>query len=277
MSAAAILVVVAALFMFVLYILKTFRTMLECAKNPPWIEMFGHRLSYRMLEVLVYRAMSVPSLLEVHAQAMEEQAIDKIKELQQRFPEDGAARGGVILIGSDTFTYWHNFKKDITQALDATVINIAYGGTLTDVVHKHLEALVVRHNPTVVVYCCGENDLLANRKSDVVGKHILETHALLRSELPHARIVYLGTIITPLLRSLSLDIGVHSINTVIRESAVAKDEACTTFVEFDALGTAPPEDMFLGDLHHLSPEGHTKLASILLPVIRDNLVTAQVT
>merc|ERR1712060_1046381 len=91
----------------------------------------------------------------------------------------------------------------------------------------------------------------------------------------YAHIVYLGTVITPLLRTIGLDVAVHTINKSIQENVVDKDAGRSQILEFDALGTSPPEDMLLGDIHHLSPEGHAKLALTLLPVIRDNLAAAE--
>lgn len=275
MDAGAILLVLFLLCLGALYILKSYRDMLDSGVNPPWVSFFGRRLSFRLCEFLVYRAMSVPSLAEVHVQAMDEQVAEKAKELQHQFPEDGAARGGVVLVGCDTFTYWRNLQTDLVGALDVRVINAAFGGSLTPIVCKHLEPLVVRHTPAVVVYACGENDLLGYYKAEDIIKNIQETHAVLRSQLPHARIVFLNPIMTPLLRTLKLDITAQSIKKSIQESVVDRDEGRSTIVEFDALETAPPEEMFLGDIHHLSREGHAKLALKLLPVIRENLAATQ--
>lgn len=252
-------------------VLRSFTTMLETDQLPVWCRFVGARISFRVFQVLIYRGMSFESLKEVHEEAMVEKGVAKSRDLEVLHPQDGAASEGVALVGGSTFAFFRGLQEHIAQPLGVPVVNAAYPGTLTHIVHKSLESLVVRHKPSIVVYSCGAHDLFCGYMPHVVVETIQKSHALLRAKLPAARIVIVALPVSPLHQSLGHMENINFINNLLQEKIVDPDAKLTEIIYLDVAAAKIPADVYLGDLHHLNAAGRALLVEALLGFLRKRL------
>ena len=72
---------------------------------------------------------------------------------------DPPPRGGVLFLGSSIFREWREMRDFEADFAPIPVLNRAFGGSETIDQLEVMEQIVFPHEPRVVVYYCGSNDL----------------------------------------------------------------------------------------------------------------------
>ena len=75
---------------------------------------------------------------------------------------DGAnppPKGGILFVGSSIFREWREMRDFDNDFAPLPVINRAFGGSMTEDQLEVMDAVVFPHEPRVLVYYCGSNDL----------------------------------------------------------------------------------------------------------------------
>jgi len=274
----ALLLLLAAAGAAALQVLLSYRGMLAGDAAPWWSALVGRQKTVKAFEYLVYRAMAWDSLKEVHLQAMKEKAVETSEALNVQHRADGAAKGGVVFLGGSLLSQVGDLQERVAAHLGRAVpvVNAAYAGTTTTLVHESLEALALRHKPAVLVYACGSHDLFCGSKAAEAAAAIRASHAALRERLPQARVVLVALPVTPLHRALAQEEEVKKLNRLLQEDIVAGDGGKTFLLELDPLSEAPPQDVYLPDDHHFCRAGREMLLAALLPVLKEQLAAAGV-
>ena len=145
------------------------------------------------------------------------------------------------------------------------VLNRGFGGSQTaDSVH-FAEQLVLKHEPRVVVFYAGDNDLAAKKSPEQVAADFKAFAELLHAKLPHSKLVYIA--IKPSPSRWKLIDQQRAANAAIAEYA-----RCHDFVKFldvvaPMLGDdgLPRAELFLKDNLHMTEVGYKLWTELLLP------------
>lgn len=95
----------------------------------------------------------------------------------------------IIFTGSSSIRMWSGLKADFPGY---NVVNRGFGGSQTSDLLAYLDALVIRHKPAAVFIYEGDNDIAAGEKPDQIMQEVRQVVAMIRSELPSTKIVFIS-------------------------------------------------------------------------------------
>jgi len=179
--------------------------------------------------------------------------------------EKPPAKGGIEFVGSSTFTRWKMVGREFAPL---PVFNRAFGGSTVDLQLQFVDRLVLPHQPRVVVYYCGDNDLATpGNKADKAVDGFREFAARVRTALPETRLVYVS--IKPSPKRLAIWDEAKKANAMIRD--LCSKDPHLTFVDIaagilDASGK-PQAELFADDHLHLNEKGYQIIRTALRPAI----------
>lgn len=190
---------------------------------------------------------------------------DRWAKEMQRFQEQDKAQpaqdGGVVFVGSSSIRLW-NLDESFPE-LEA--LNRGFGGSQIDDSVRHLDLLVLRHKPRVVVFYAGDNDVNGGKSPETVVKDFETFVARIHDELPDTRIVYIA--IKPSRARWKLADKMQEANAGI--AAVCKRSAVCEYVDVwpAMLGEdgEPRQELFVKDGLHLSPQGYAIWTELVAP------------
>ena len=246
--------------------LASYSRTLATGRDAWWLRGAGGRRRGALLLRLLFRA-GAASGARALARRMAAAARDKARALARA----GAPRNGVVFAGSSTFTYWLALERDMHAAgVPAGVgcVNAGFGGACSRDVLDALDALVLPLQPRVIVYFAGTNDINLFGCEEDAAADFAAFVARVHSALPATRIIFLAATVTPFvrLRGETLVRRFDSLNSLARTFVASP--AAGGRVEFVASGEFQARDeSYLGDCHHLRPEGHAALARLLAPAV----------
>ena len=106
--------------------------------------------------------------------------------------------GGVVFLGSSSIRFW-----DLDRSFPGRdYLNRGFGGSQISDALEYLDLLVLRHEPAVVVFYAGDNDIAAGKKPARVAADFEMLVARLHARMPSTRVLFLA--IKPSLARLSL-------------------------------------------------------------------------
>jgi lysophospholipase L1-like esterase len=182
---------------------------------------------------------------------------------EQQDRESPPAPGGIVFVGSSSIRLW-----DLAQSFPGLpVINRGFGGSqLIDSVN-HVDLLVLRHKPRVVVVYAGDNDLAGGKTPEVVVEDFTAFATKVHAALPATRIAFIG--IKPSIQRWALIDQVRAANAGIR--SVCQSDERLGFVDVDGpmLGwdEKPRKDLLVQDGLHLSPKGYQLWTTLVRPFL----------
>lgn len=175
--------------------------------------------------------------------------------------ERPASKGGVVFVGSSSIRMWdldESFPK-----LDA--LNRGFGGSETADSVKHVDLLVLRHKPRIVVLYAGDNDISNGKTPEQVAKDFDAFAAAVHTALPETKILYIA--IKPSVARWKLADQMRDANRRI-EATCKKNEHCE-FIDVwpPMLGDdgKPKVELFVKDGLHLSDAGYAIWTKLLKP------------
>jgi lysophospholipase L1-like esterase len=131
----------------------------------------------------------------------------------------------------------------------------------------HIDLLVIKHQPRVVVFSAGDNDLAAGKTPQQVADEFKTFVAKLRAARPATMVAFIG--IKPSIQRWGLIQKIRDANALIREYCDADDRL--GFVDGDGpmLGwdAQPRKDLFIQDGLHLSPKGYELWTALVRPFV----------
>ena len=207
------------------------------------------------LLVLILLVLAAP---QVCAQPWDEQfaafaAADKVKPPQP---------GGILFVGSSSIRLWEGLEGQFEMPL---LIKRGFGGSqLSDVV-LHVELLVIRYAPKVVVLYAGDNDLAAGRTPEYVRDQFITFAKAVHQALPDTRVAFVSIKPSPA-RRIYLD-NARAANTLIENFAKGKKniEYIDIFTPMLDKNGLPRPELFRADALHLNEAGYELWTSIIRP------------
>jgi len=216
----------------------------------------------------VLMALAVGSLAFAKAEGRQPKAdADRwAKEIAAFAAEDAArpfAPGGIVFVGSSSIRLW-----DLASAFPGRrLLNRGFGGTqILDSV-RHVERLVLRHEPATVVFYAGDNDLSAGRTPEQVLADFEAFVAPVQAALPATRIAFIG--IKPSLARWAIVDKVREANRLVRARCDRDDRLGFVDVDGPMIGWdgKPRPDLFVKDGLHLSPKGYALWNVLVAPFL----------
>lgn len=180
--------------------------------------------------------------------------------------EQPPAPGGILLVGSSSFTRW----KDVNDYFPGyPIINRGFGGSvLTDVI-RYAYDVILPYKPKQVLIYCGENDLASGDSvtAAVVVQRFKTLFGIIRQNLPHTVISFLS--IKPSPSRAQIQPKVKEANKQIR--AWIKTQTGAQFIDiYDSMLDAKKhirEELYVQDRLHMKPEGYAIWKKIITPYL----------
>jgi lysophospholipase L1-like esterase len=216
----------------------------------------------------VYSALCLTLLVSAVplAQAPASAPADKWAKEMAAFEEQDRtdpAIGGVVFVGSSSIRLW-DLKKSFP---DLPALNRGFGGSVIPDSVDHVDLLVIRHKPRVVVFYAGDNDIGAGRTPQQVFDDYKAFVSKVHAALPATKIAFIG--IKPSIQRWALVDKVRAANALVREYAAADDRLGFVDVDGPMLGwdEKPRKDLFVADGLHMTPKGYELWTTLVRPFV----------
>lgn len=192
--------------------------------------------------------------------------INEIRAFEQADSLTPPEKGGILLIGSSSFTKW----KDVGDWFpDKRIINRGFGGSSIPDLIRYFDRIVPPYQPIQVVVYCGENDVAASTQvtADTVLQRWKILHGMIRRQLPDARITFVSLKPSPV-RAAFLP--------VVKETNKVISEFCQSAGNTDFIDIFPPmlnsdgsfrEELFVADRLHMNAEGYLIWQRVMAPYL----------
>lgn len=129
--------------------------------------------------------LAIPNLLYA------DDAADKWRSHIDKFVAQDEANGvkenGVLFVGSSSIRMW----ETDTAFPEMKVLNRGFGGSQISDVNQHVEQLVLKHKPRVVVFYAGDNDIAKGKTAEQVAADYKKFLATIDEHLPQTHVVFI--------------------------------------------------------------------------------------
>ncbi len=173
-----------------------------------------------------------------------------------------------MFVGSSIIALWESLPQYFPGL---HVLNTAVCGSQTGDILARVDELVTAHEPHMVCYYCGSNDL---NNSVPVGKIVgntIETHGRLRGRLPSLKFVYLSILRAP--QKMDRWRLVDQVNSEMRRQSMTPPHFY--FIDINPVvfsaDQTPRFDFYQEDRLHLTAPGYAALGEFLAPRVMELL------
>ena len=216
------------------------------------------RLFVKLVRVLIVVLAAVPAAAQQADRWAKEISAFEAADKANPFP-----KGGVVFVGSSTIRFW-----DLAASFpDIRILNRGIASSeLIDAV-RHVDRLVLRHEPRLVVLYAGDNDIAAGRLSEQIAVDFERFVRAVHTKLPQTRILFLA-IKPSIQRWINLD-RQRATNDLIRGICERDDRLGFLDVGYAMLGwdERPRRELFVEDGLHLSPQGYQLWSTMIRPLL----------
>lgn len=189
----------------------------------------------------------------------------EIQQFKQMDKEHAPEKGGILFIGSSSFTFWSDLQESFPGY---PVLNRAFGGSeLRDLI-RYVNELIDPYAPKQIMIYCGENDF-AGAPDSLQAKTVVDRfktlYRMIRQKLPNASIGYVSMKPSPSRRKYFPKVVAG--NLAIQE--FLKTEPNTVFVNvyprmLNQQGQ-PVKELFNADSLHMNEKGYLIWKDAILP------------
>lgn len=189
---------------------------------------------------------------------------DAMAAFERQDKESPPPPGEVLFVGSSSIRLW-DLKRSFGDLL---TINRGFGGSQAADSARHVQTLVVKHRPRVVVFYAGDNDLAAGKSPQQVCDDVESFVKPVTTALPEARVLYLA--IKPSVARWKLIDRQRDANRLIGEMLARYPRTQFVDVATPLLGDdqTPRRELFVADGLHLSEAGYKVWTDALRPLLQ---------
>lgn len=175
---------------------------------------------------------------------------------------------GVVTVGCELMQFWTTIEEDM---LPIPVANHALAGSSTADVLAAADFQVIDHEPRVVVYCCGSNDLARGATPSQTAGGFTEFAEMVSSKLPDTQILFLSILRSPYQESIEKGEDVDRTNEIIRKFCDSHEKC--TYLDINCIfqngdGTARKEMYQFFDRHNLTSYAYAEISRATQHVIK---------
>ena len=202
-------------------------------------------------------------VLQVSAGAQGSQWSKEMAAFEQQDRAAPPKPGGIVFVGSSSIRLW-----DLGQSFPGMpILNRGFGGSqIVDSVN-HAELLVLKHQPGIVVFYAGDNDIAAGKTPQAVAGDYKAFVSKVHATLPKTRVAFIA--IKPSIQRWALVAKVREANALIRSYSEGDDLLGFIDVDGPMLGwdEKPRADLFVADGLHLSAKGYELWTRLVRPFL----------
>lgn len=169
----------------------------------------------------------------------------------------------VVFTGSSSIVRW-DLEKWFP---DQNFINRGFGGSeISDAIH-HIDTVVLKHKPRLVVFYSGDNDTARGKSGETVFADFKTFAGKVHAELPQTRIAVIS--IKPSVARWEKVNEVRKANSLMRDFAAKTDYIGFVDIEGTVLGWdgTPNPDLLVDDGLHMKPAGYEIWTAALKPFL----------
>ena len=170
-------------------------------------------------------------------------------------------KNGILFVGSSSIRHW-NLQKSFPGK---PVINRGFGGSEISDSLFFADQIIIKHQPRVIVFYAGDNDLARGKSSARVVKDYQAFVKKIRGSLPQTRIIFVA--IKPSIARWKLIKPIRQANQEILE--ITKTDPLQVFLDVDGpmIGSdgKPRPELFIKDGLHLNVAGYQLWNSLIRP------------
>jgi lysophospholipase L1-like esterase len=220
----------------------------------------------RRVASTVCLALLVGAAVPFHAvtSAQADQWAKEMAAFEAQDQQDPAV-GGVVFVGSSSIRLW-DLKKYFP---DVPALNRGFGGSVIPDSTAHVDLLVLKHKPRIVIFYAGDNDIAAGRTPQQVFDDYKAFVAKIHAALPATRIAFIA--IKPSIQRWALVDNVRAANALVREHARTDERLGFVDVDGPMLGwdEKPRKDLFVADGLHMTAKGYELWTSLVRPFLEN--------
>ena len=232
------------------------------------------RVSTARLIRLAVLLVAITALVSVNV--VEAQEEDRWAETMAVFEEadrtSPAPQNGVVFTGSSSIRRW-NLEKWFPGM---GYLNRGFGGSQIPDAIRHIDTVVLKHKPRLVVFYSGDNDTNAGKSGETVFADFKTFAGKVHAELPQTRIAVIS--IKPSVARWHVVDEVRKANDLMREFATQNDYIGFVDIEGTVLGWngTPNPDLLVEDGLHMTPAGYAIWTAALKPFLGSSTATMEV-
>lgn len=170
----------------------------------------------------------------------------------------------ILFIGSSIFKQWTNVVQDMSPL---PVFNRAFGGSRTSDILERMDQLVLPHEPKVIVYYCGGNDVNNREPAAAIFGRIRDFEKCVHARLPETRIIIVAIDRAPQ-KQERWDV-VNAANRLVSDYCAATP--LLTFLDLNPLthdgNGAARLELYRDDKLHFQPATYARFTSAIKPVL----------
>ncbi len=173
------------------------------------------------------------------------------------------AKGGVVFVGSSSIRFW-----DLNAWFPGkTYLNRGFGGSQISDSIANIDLLVVKHQPRIVVFYAGDNDIAAGKTAEGVASDFVTLAKRVHATLTQTKILFIA--IKPSIARWNLYERMAEANKLISTACNADVRLGYIDVATPMLGSAgrPNPDFFVSDGLHLSASGYGLWTQLVKPYL----------
>lgn len=172
--------------------------------------------------------------------------------------------GSVLFVGSSSIRLWKTLDVDYP---DVASVNRGFGGSQIVDCIVHFNRLVIPHNPRLVVFYAGTNDIAAGKSPEEVAANFREFCGMLHESKPGAKIAFISLQFAPSRWEMREKMAV----TNAYVAAFCAADPRRTFVDGNAVTMTPDgqprPELYIGDRLHMNADGYAVWAKLLRPIV----------
>ena len=211
---------------------------------------------------LALAAVTVVTLSPLTA-AQEDRWADAMAAFEEADHASMPPTGGVVFTGSSSIRRW-----DIEKWFPGKgYLNRGFGGSQISDAIKHIDTLVLKHKPRLVVFYSGDNDVQFGKSAATVFADFKTFAEKIHTALPKTRIAVIS--IKPSVARWEKVGPMREANVMMREFAMTHDYVGVVDIEGAMLGWdgKPNADLLVEDGLHMQPAGYKIWVAALEPFL----------
>lgn len=175
-----------------------------------------------------------------------------------------APDGCVLFVGSSSIRLWETLATDFPGV---PVLNRGFGGSHIADSIVHFDRLVAPHNPRLVVFYAGTNDVASGKPPEDVAADFREFCSIVHAAKPESRILFISLQFAPSRWSLRERMAL----TNAYVAAFCAADPRRTFVDSNSVTMTaegqPRPELYVDDQLHMNPAGYAVWADLLRPLV----------
>ena len=197
--------------------------------------------------------------------AQEDRWADAMAAFEEADRASAPPQGGVVFTGSSSIRRW-----DLGASFPGKgYINRGFGGSQISDAIRHIDTLVLKHKPRLVVFYSGDNDIQFGKSAETVFADLKTFVGRIHTALPATRIAVIS--IKPSVARWDKVEGMRKANLLIRDWAMTTDYVGFVDIDGPVLGWdgKPNAALLVEDGLHLTPAGYQIWTAVLKPYLME--------